>query len=241
MLFRSRQILSLIEESLATFNNANISNSSLTYIQNKLNEVSKSELYNETFQLITSTNILEEQVKNYLLENNSLLADYSLQQILNTINQPIYSDYITFQDIKEIVNKSTSNNSFAILTEIKQYINNVNSEENAQFINELKTFISESDVTSTYSESSFTEELRNFISTQNSYSQESFNQIINSVTNRFQNKSALELNNIIKENINQLNQVVETLYSSVANNYSKETILNTLSTFSSNKIGRAHV
>ena len=234
-LVSTQQIVNLIEEAVSTFNNSSVSNKAISYIQNTLQDAKKPELYNNTFQLITSTNILEEQVKNYLLQNNSVLADYSLQQILNTINQPVYSDYVTFQDIKEIINKSTNTSSFGILSEIKQYINQVNSQENVQFISNLKTYLTENQSNQSFVNNiNFTEELKNFISDQNSYSPETFNQVINSVSNKFENKSALILNNIINENVAKLNQVVETLYSSISSNQSKETILNTLSTFVNN-------
>ena len=234
-LVSTQQIVNLVEETVSSFNNSSVSNKALSYIQNTLQDTKKPELYNNTFQLITSTNILEDQVKNYLLQNNSVLADYSLQQILNTINQPVYSDYATFQEIKEIINKSTNTSSFGILSEIKQYINHVNSQENAQFISNLKTYLTENQNNqSSVNNIIFTEELKSFISDQNSYSPETFNQVINSVTNKFENKSALILNNIINENVAKLNQVVETLYSSISSNQSKETILNTLSTFVNN-------
>ena len=236
----TQQIVNLIEEAVSSFNLSSISNNSLTHIKNVLEDVKKPELYNNTFQLITSTNILEDQIKNYLLQNNSVLADFSLQQIMNTINQPMYSEYVTFQDIKEIINKSTSASSFGILSEVKQYINQINSQENTQFISNLKTYLSDNKTNLVTSNSvSFTEQLKNFISEQNSYSTETFNQIINSVSNKFENKSATILNNIINENVSKLNQVVETLYSSISNNQSKETILNTLSTFVNNNLSFA--
>ena len=234
-LVSTQQIINLVEEAVVSFNTSNVSSKAISYIQNILQNVKKPELYNNTFQLITSTNILEEQVKNYLLQNNSVLADFSLQQIINTINQPMYSGYVTFQDIKEIINKSTNTSSFGILSEVKQYINQVNSQENTEFITNLKTYLSDNKTINT-SESNvnFTEQLKYFISEQNSYSQETFNNVINPVTNKFENKSALILNQIINENVLKLNQVYDTLYSSVSNNESKESILNTLSTFANN-------
>ena len=234
-LVSTQQIINLVEEAVVSFNTSNVSSKAISYIQNVLQNVKKPELYNNTFQLITSTNILEEQVKNYLLQNNSVLADFSLQQIINTINQPMYSRYVTFQDIKEIINKSTNTSSFGILSEVKQYINQVNSQENTEFISNLKTYLSDNKTSNT-SESNvnFTEQLKYFISEQNSYSQETFNNVINPVTNKFENKSALILNQIINENVLKLNQVYDTLYSSVSNNESKESILNTLSTFANN-------
>lgn len=234
-LVSTQQIINLVEEAVVSFNTSNVSSKAISYIQNVLQNVKKPELYNNTFQLITSTNILEEQVKNYLLQNNSVLADFSLQQIINTINQPMYSGYVTFQDIKEIINKSTNTSSFGILSEVKQYINQVNSQENTEFISNLKTYLSDNKTSNT-SESNvnFTEQLKYFISEQNSYSQETFNNVINPVTNKFENKSALILNQIINENVLKLNQVYDTLYSSVSNNESKESILNTLSTFANN-------
>jgi hypothetical protein len=236
----TQQIINLIEETVSTFNLSDISNNALTHIKNVMEDVKKPELYNNTFQLITSTNILEDQIKNYLLQNNSMLADFSLQQIMNTINQPMYSEYVTFQDIKEIINKSTNTSSFGILSEVKQYINQINSQENTEFISNLKTYLSENQTNLVSSGSvSFTEQLKNFISEQNSYSTETFNQIINSVSNKFENKSATILNDIINENVSKLNQVVETLYSSISNNQSKETILNTLSTFLNNNLSFA--
>jgi hypothetical protein len=231
----SQQILNLIEEAVSSFNSSSVSNKALSYIQNTIQDAKKPELYNNTFQLITSTNILEDQVKNYLLKNNSVLADYSLQQILNLINQPVYSDYVTFQDIKEIINNTTSTSSFGILSEIKQYISQVNSQENAQFISDLKTYLTENKSNQNFvNNTNFTEELKSFISDQNSYSPETFNQIINSISNKFENKSALALNQLINENVTKLNQAVETLYSSISSNESKESILNTLSTFINN-------
>jgi hypothetical protein len=234
-LVSSQQIINLIEDTVSSFNNSSISSKAISYIQNTFQDAKKPELYNNTFQLITSTNVLEEQVKNYLLQNNSVLADYSLQQILSTINQPVYSDYVTFQDIKEIVNTTTSKSSFGILSEIKQYINQVNSQENAQFISNLKTYLAENQSDLNYvNNNNFSEELKTFISEQNSYSPETFNQIINSVSNKFENKSAIILNQLMNENVEKINQVVETLYSSTLNNESKENILNTLSTFINN-------
>ena len=234
-LVSTQQIINLVEEAVVSFNTSNVSSKAISYIQNVLQNVKKPELYNNTFQLITSTNILEEQVKNYLLQNNSVLADFSLQQIINTINQPMYSGYVTFQDIKEIINKSTNTSSFGILSEVKQYINQVNSQENTEFISNLKNYLSDNKTINT-SESNvnFTEQLKHFISEQNSYSQETFNNVINPVTNKFENKSALILNQIINENFLKLNQVYDTLYSSVSNNETKESILNTLSTFANN-------
>jgi hypothetical protein len=236
-LVSTQQIVNLVEEAVTSFNTSNVSSQAISYIQTVLQDVKKPELYNNTFQLITSTNILEEQVKNYLLQNNSVLADFSLQQIINTINQPMYSDYVTFQDIKEVINKSTSSSSFGILSEVKQYINQVNSQENAQFISNLKTYLSDNQTNNTsVNNLNFTDQLKYFISEQNSYSPETFNQVINSVTNKFENKSALILNEIINENVLKLNQVLNTLYSSVTNNQSKESILNTLSTFVNNNV-----
>jgi hypothetical protein len=236
-LVSTQQIVNLVEEAVTSFNTSNVSSQAISYIQTVLQDVKKPELYNNTFQLITSTNILEEQVKNYLLQNNSVLADFSLQQIINTINQPMYSDYVTFQDIKEVINKSTSSSSFGILSEVKQYINQVNSQENAQFISNLKTYLSDNQTNNTsVNNVNFTDQLKYFISEQNSYSPETFNQVINSVTNKFENKSALILNEIINENVSKLNQVLDTLYSSVTNNQSKESILNTLSTFVNNNV-----
>ena len=236
-LVSTQQIVNLVEEAVTSFNTSNVSSQAISYIQTVLQDVKKPELYNNTFQLITSTNILEEQVKNYLLQNNSVLADFSLQQIINTINQPMYSDYVTFQDIKEVINKSTSSSSFGILSEVKQYINQVNSQKNAQFISNLKTYLSDNQTNNTsVNNVNFTDQLKYFISEQNSYSPETFNQVINSVTNKFENKSALILNEIINENVSKLNQVLDTLYSSVTNNQSKESILNTLSTFVNNNV-----
>ena len=234
-LVSSHQIVSLVEEAVSSFNTSNVSSKAITYIQNVLQDVKKPELYNNTFQIITSTNILDEQVKNYLLKNNSVLADYSLQQIMNTINQPLYSNYATFHDIKEIINKTTSTSSFGVLSEIKQYINQINSEENSQFVSNLKTYLTDNQASNTsVNNANFTDELKYFISEQNSYSPEAFNQVINSVTNKFENKSALILNEIINNNVAKLNQVLDTLYSSVTNNQSKESVLNTLSTFVNN-------
>jgi hypothetical protein len=236
-LVSTHQVVNLVEEAVSSFNSSNVSSKAISHIQNIMQDVKKSELYNNTFQLITSTNILEEQVKSYLLQNNSVLADFSLQQIINTINQPVYSNYVTFQDIKEIINKSTSTSSFGILSEVKQYINQSNSQENAQFISNLKTYLSDNQNNNmSVSNVNFTDELKYFISEQNSYSPETFNQVINSVTNKFENKSALILNEIINENVSKLNQVLDTLYSSVSNNQSKESILNTLSTFVNNTL-----
>jgi hypothetical protein len=236
-LVSTHQVVNLVEEAVSSFNSSNVSSKAISHIQNIMQDVKKSELYNNTFQLITSTNILEEQVKSYLLQNNSVLADFSLQQIINTINQPVYSNYVTFQDIKEIINKSTSTSSFGILSEVKQYINQSNSQENAQFISNLKTYLSDNQSNNmSVSNVNFTDELKYFISEQNSYSPETFNQVINSVTNKFENKSALILNEIINENVSKLNQVLDTLYSSVNNNQSKESILNTLSTFVNNTL-----
>ena len=236
-LVSTHQVVNLVEEAVSSFNSSNVSSKAISHIQNIMQDVKKSELYNNTFQLITSTNILEEQVKSYLLQNNSVLADFSLQQIINTINQPVYSNYVTFQDIKEIINKSKSTSSFGILSEIKQYINQSNSQENAQFISNLKTYLSDNQSNNmSVSNVNFTDELKYFISEQNSYSPETFNQVINSVTNKFENKSALILNEIINENVSKLNQVLDTLYSSVSNNQSKESILNTLSTFVNNTL-----
>ncbi len=234
-LVSSHQIVNLVEEAVSSFNTSNVSSKAITYIQNVLQDVKKPELYNNTFQIITSTNILDEQVKNYLLQNNSVLADYSLQQIMNTINQPLYSNYATFHDIKEIINKTTSTSSFGVLSEIKQYINQINSEENSQFVSNLKTYLTDNqDSNTSVNNANFTDELKYFISEQNSYSPEAFNQVINSVTNKFENKSALILNEIINNNVAKLNQVLDTLYSSVTNNQSKESVLNTLSTFVNN-------
>lgn len=231
-LISSQQVVNLIEEAVSTFNSSNVSSKAITHIKNVLNDVKRPELYSNTFQLITSNSILEEQVKNYLLQNNSILADYSLQQIMNTINQPLYSSYVTFQDIKEIINKSNSSSSFAILSEIKQYINQINSEENNQFVSSLKTYLNESNSNlQVKSSNEFTENLKNFINQQNVYSPESFNQIINSVSNKFENKSAVILNNIINENVSKFNQFVEALFSSANTAQSKEEILNTLSNF----------
>lgn len=236
-LVSTQQIVNLVEEAVTSFNTSNVSSQAISYIKTVLQDAKKPELYNNTFQLITSTNILEEQVKNYLLQNNSVLADFSLQQIINTINQPIYSDYVTFQDIKDVINKSTSTSSFGILSEVKQYINQANSQENAQFIFKLKTYLAENQTNNTsVSNVNFTDELKYFISEQNSYSPETFNQVINSVTNKFENKSALILNEVINENVSKLNQVLDTLYSSVTNNQTKESILNTLSTFVNNNV-----
>lgn len=233
-LISSQQVVNLIEEAVSTFNSSNVSSKAITHIKNVLNDVKRPELYSNTFQLITSTSILEEQVKNYLLQNNSILADYSLQQIMNTINQPLYSSYVTFQDIKEIINKSNSSSSFAILSEIKQYINQINSEENNQFVSNLKTYLNETSSSLNVKNSyDFTEDLKSFVNQQNIYSPESFNQIINSVTNKFENKSAVFLNNIINENVSKFNNFVETLFASLNSTQSKEEILNTLSSFTS--------
>ena len=234
-LISSPQIVNIIEEAVSSFNSLNVSNKAIGYIQNTLRDSKNQEIYNNTFQLITSTNVLEDQVKNYLLQNNSVLADYSLQQILSTINQPIYSDYVTFQDIKEIINSTKNTSSFGILSEIKQYINQTNSQENAQFIDNLKIYLAENQSNQKFiNNTNFTEDLKTFISDQNSFSPETFNQIINAVTNKFQNKSSIVLSQIINENVTKLNQVVETLYSSISSNESKESILNTLSTFVNN-------
>lgn len=231
-LISSKQIINLIEDAVSTFNSSDISNNAISYIKNVLQNVRNPELYNSTFQLITSTNLVEDQIKNYLLENNSILADYSLQQIMNTINQPVYSDYVTFQEIKEIINNTQNSSSFGILSEIKKYINEINSDKNEEFISNLKTYLSNTETNvSTKNSFDFTENLKSFINEQNSYSPEFFNQIIESVSNKFENKSALFLNNIINENVSRFNQFVETLFSSNNSNLSTEEVLNTLSNF----------
>jgi hypothetical protein len=231
-LISSKQIINLIEDAVSTFNSSDISNNAISYIKNVLQDARNPELYNSTFQLITSTNLVEDQIKNYLLENNSILADYSLQQIMNTINQPVYSDYVTFQEIKEIINNTQNSSSFGILSEIKKYINEINSDKNEEFILNLKTYLSKTETNiSTKNSFDFTENLKSFINEQNSYSSEFFNQIIESVSNKFENKSALFLNNIINENVSRFNQFVETLFSSNNNNLSTEEVLNTLSNF----------
>ena len=231
-LISSKQIINLIEDAVSTFNSSDISNNAISYIKNVLQDVRNPELYNSTFQLITSTNLVEDQIKNYLLENNSILADYSLQQIMNTINQPVYSDYVTFQEIKEIINNTQNSSSFGILSEIKKYINEINSDKNEEFISNLKTYLSNTETNVSNKNSfEFTENLKSFINEQNSYSPEFFNQIIESVSNKFENKSALVLNNIINENVSRFNQFVETLFSSKNSNSSTEEVLNTLSNF----------
>lgn len=139
-IFNTSKLINLVEETITQLTNIGISSSTINEIKQSLN-ISESKSFNEIFQMINSQSKIENDIKNYILKNNSSLSDFTLTQVQNIINQPKYAGYESFSYIKNIIEENSSQTSYEILNEISNFIANFNNENNQELINNLNQVV----------------------------------------------------------------------------------------------------
>jgi len=139
-IFNTSKLVSVVQETINQLTNIGISSTTISEIKQSLN-VSEKKSFDEIFQMINSQSKVENEIKNYILKNNSSLSDFTLNQIENIVNQPKYADYESFSYIKNIIEENNSQSSYQILNEISNFISNFNDEKNQQLVNNLSEVV----------------------------------------------------------------------------------------------------
>ena len=139
-IFNTTKLINLVEETITQLTNIGISTSTINEIKQSLN-VSENKSFNEIFQMINSQSKIENEIKNYILKNNSSLSDFTLNQVQSIINQPKYADYESFSYIKSIIEENSTQSSFETLNAVSNFISNFNDEKNLKLVNRLSQVV----------------------------------------------------------------------------------------------------
>jgi hypothetical protein len=139
-IFNTTKLINLVEETITQLTNIGISSSTINEIKQSLN-VSENKSFNEIFQMINSQSKIENEIKNYILKNNSSLSDFTLNQVQNIVNQPKYADYESFSYIKSIIEENSTQSSFETLNAVSNFISNFNDEKNQELVNTLSQVV----------------------------------------------------------------------------------------------------
>lgn len=140
-LIGTREILKTFQKTIDKISILAPNNEVVSEIQERLTKTQNTDITNKFFNLITSSNIVEEEVKNFLISQNETISNYTLNVIKENVYNSAFDDYIFVSEIKNIIEKKESVNSFATLTEIKEVLNKYNLEEVKNAFSDIKNII----------------------------------------------------------------------------------------------------
>lgn len=140
-LIGTREILKTFQKTIDKISILAPNNEIVSEIQERLTKTQNTDITNKFFNLITSSNIVEEEVKNFLISQNETISNYTLNVIKENVYNSAFDDYIFVSEIKNIIEKKESVNSFATLTEIKEVLNKYNLEEVKNAFSDIKNII----------------------------------------------------------------------------------------------------
>lgn len=140
-LIGTREILKTFQKTIDKISILAPNNEVVSEIQERLTKTQNTDITNKFFNLITSSNIVEEEVKSFLISQNETISNYTLNVIKENVYNSAFDDYIFVSEIKNIIEKKESVNSFATLTEIKEVLNKYNLEEVKNAFSDIKNII----------------------------------------------------------------------------------------------------
>jgi hypothetical protein len=140
-LISTREILKTFQNTIDKISILAPNNEVVSEIQERLNKTQNTDITNKFFNLITSSNVVEEGVKNFLISQNETISNYTLNIIKENVYKHAFDDYVFVSEIKNIIEKKESTNSFATLTEIKEVLNRYNLEEVKNAFVDIKNII----------------------------------------------------------------------------------------------------
>ena len=228
-LINTKEILNIFQKTIDKVSVLAPTNQVVSELQEKLVKTQNQDATNKFFNLLTSSNIVEEEIKNYLINKNESISNYTLNIIKENVYKSAFDDYIFVNEIKEIIEKNDSSNSFTTLTEIKQVLNNYNLEEVQNAFNDIKNIIKNSSNESL--NTNVIENIDNYVNSISSINRELVQKTL------VENKSYNELKNISTLNqlsnsstSQQFNNAISNIYSQLDSVSNVEQILNTINT-----------
>ena len=228
-LINTKEILNIFQKTIDKVSVLAPTNQVVSELQEKLLKTQNQDSTNKFFNLLTSSNIVEEEIKNYLINKNESISNYTLNIIKENVYKSAFDDYIFVNEIKEIIEENDSSNSFTTLTEIKQVLNNYNLEEVQNAFNDIKNIIASSSNISL--NTNVIEDIENYVNSISGINRELVQKTL--VENKSYNelKNISTLNQLSNSSISQqFNNVISNINSQLDSASNVEQILNTINT-----------
>lgn len=229
-LISTREILKTFQNTIDKISVMAPNNEVVTEIQQRLEKTQNTDITNKFFNLITSSNIVEEGVKNFLISQNETISNYTLNVIKENVYKHAFDDYIFVSEIKNIIEKNESLNSFATLTEIKEVLNQYNLEEVKNAFVDIKniiTNVSEDNILN----NSIVENIDNYVNNLSSITSELVAKTLVENKNYTELKNVSMLNQISNSNLSQqFNSAINNITEQLNATTNVEQILNTINT-----------
>ena len=175
-------------------------------------------------------NIPEEEVKNFLISQNETISNYTLNVIKENVYNSAFDDYIFVSEIKNIIEKKESLNSFATLTEIKEVLNKYNLEEVKNAFVDIKNIITNSSSDNILN-NSIVENIDSYVNNLSNITSELVAKTLIENKNYSELKNISVLNQINNSNLSQqFNTAVNNITEQLNATTNVEQILNTINT-----------
>ena len=229
-LISTREILRTFQKTLEKISVMVPNNEVVAEIQERITKTQNTDITNKFFNLITSSNVVEEQIKNFLISQNETISNYTLNVIRDNVYKHAFDDYIFVNEIKNIIEKKESSNSFVTLTEIKEVLNNYDLEEVKNAFVDIKNIITNATENNILN-NSVVENIDSYVNNLSNITSELVTKTLVENQNYTELKNISMLNQITNSNLSQqfntaLNNITQQLNSTT----NVEQILNTINT-----------
>ena len=229
-LISTREILRTFQKTLEKISVMVPNNEVVAEIQERITKTQNTDITNKFFNLITSSNVVEEQIKNFLISQNETISNYTLNVIRDNVYKHAFDDYIFVNEIKNIIEKKESSNSFVTLTEIKEVLNHYDLEEVKNAFVDIKNIITNATENNILN-NSVVENIDSYVNNLSNITSELVTKTLVENQNYTELKNISMLNQITNSNLSQqfntaLNNITQQLNSTT----NVEQILNTINT-----------
>ena len=229
-LIGTRDILKTFQNTIDKISILAPNNEVVSEIQERLTKTQNTDITNKFFNLITSSNIVEEEVKNFLISQNETISNYTLNVIKENVYNSAFDDYLFVSEIKNIIEKKESVNSFATLTEIKEVLNKYNLEEVKNAFVDIKNIITNSSSDNILN-NSIVENIDSYVNNLSNITSELVAKTLIENKNYSELKNISVLNQINNSNLSQqFNTAVNNITEQLNATTNVEQILNTINT-----------
>ena len=229
-LISTREILKTFQNTIEKISVLAPNNEVVSEIQERLTKTQNVDITNKFFNLITSSNIVEEGVKNFLISQNETISNYTLNVIKENVYKSAFDDYIFVSEIKNIIEKKESVNSFATLTEIKEVLNKYNLEEVKNAFSDIKNIITNVSGDNILN-NSIVENIDSYVNNLSNITSELVAKVLIENKNYIELKNISVLNQVNNSNLSQqFNNAVNNITQQLNSTTNVEQILNTINT-----------
>jgi hypothetical protein len=229
-LISTREILKTFQNTIDKISILAPNNEVVSEIQERLNKTQNTDITNKFFNLITSSNIVEDGVKNFLISQNETISNYTLNIIKENVYKHAFDDYVFVSEIKNIIEKKESTNSFATLTEIKQVLNRYNLEEVKNAFVDIKNIITNVS-NGNILNNSVVENIDNYVNNLSNITSELVAKTLVENKNYSELKNISMLSQVKNSNLSQhFNNAINNITEQLSSTTNVEQILNTINT-----------